>query len=173
MQPTLATERANPSTDDAQRRRMLDLERRVAAMEATAEAGAHPQAEAKVAPEDLEAEQHRNVEMHEQAVARHWEEPVDKAWSSTTAKLFEDDFDTLEQKEGLKLVSVDCRTRSCLATVEWKTFDEAQQGFDAILHHLYAANCTREILLPEPNDRTRPYQATAVFNCEAWRSAQR
>jgi FtsZ-interacting cell division protein YlmF len=151
------------------------LEKRLSAVESAAEAGAPEppsQGAEELTPEVLEASRLRRVEMHQRAIDEHWKEPVDKAWASSTASQFEEDFGAIEEKSGLKLMSVDCKSQSCVATVEWKNYDEAQQKYDEILHHSYATNCTREILLPEPANKAVPYQATAVFNCKGSREPQ-
>ena len=49
--------------------------------------------------------------------------------------------------------------------MEWKNYDEAVSSWSTAVEHNYEVNCSREILLPEPPDRSAPYHATMVMTC--------
>lgn len=165
---------AQQEAGDIQGARLRELEKRLAAMETMVDSGASPQDEPHPpTPEDIEAQRGQLLSKHQEAIENHRREPVDSSWSRSTSELFTSDIESLAEKADLKLIEVDCKSRSCLATVEWKSFSEAQSNYSALLHHSYAANCSREILLPEPDDLAAPYQATAVFDCAGWRESQR
>lgn len=80
------------------------------------------------------------------------------------------DLGEIAQTSSFELVQTECRTTSCLATMQWPTYGKAQAEWRKLLHHGYQANCSREITLPEPSDETAPYQATLVLDCEGWRA---
>lgn len=164
---------AHQEAGDIQGARLHELEKRLAAIETAVDGGALPQDEPHPpTPEEIEAQKARLLSNHQEAIEKHRREPVDSSWSRSTTELFTSDIESLEEKADLKLISVDCKTRSCIATIEWKSFNEAQSNYGAILHHPYAANCSREILLPEPDEPADPYQVTVVFDCAGWREAQ-
>ncbi|WP_437937365.1 hypothetical protein [Sorangium sp. So ce341] len=60
---------------------------------------------------------------------------------------------------------VDCRTNTCAAVLEWKNYEDAVSSWSTAVEHNYDVNCSREILLPEPSDRSAPYQATMIMTC--------
>lgn len=161
------SERAAPAPADDTAARVVRLERQVEGLSGalrTARAAPAP------APADSEAAaEHARV-----AELASWEEKkrglqgeaVDPKWSAKASDSFIDDLAGLSQDNGFSVVAADCRTTQCAVVVEWPSYDEATAHFDALLHHNYQVNCSRETLLPEPGESAAgPYQVTVLFNC--------
>lgn len=99
-------------------------------------------------------------------------EPVDASWSSATTKLFEEDVSMLGATEQFELVRTQCRTNTCSVTVQWDDYRGALDHYASLLHRDYKVSCTREVVLPEPDRREEPYQATVLFDCTRLRARQ-
>jgi hypothetical protein len=121
----------------------------------------------------LDENKHREqlLARHEASIAGHQQQPVDHKWASTTATSFQADIGSFAEHAKLSLVSVDCRTTTCIATVEWASYENAIKNYERLLHFNYKANCQRQVLLPAPQDRSRPYRETVYFDCAEWRTA--
>lgn len=96
---------------------------------------------------------------HQQLIDQVRSEPTDRAWSSTASAAFHREL----SEEGVTVVDVDCRSTSCVATVEWPSLAAARHGFEAVLQTDYANNCEREITLPTPADPEARLRAEVVF----------
>jgi hypothetical protein len=66
---------------------------------------------------------------------------------------------------GFEVSSVDCRSVTCVAKLNWESFEHARETYADVLHYAYDANCAREIILPRPADPSLNYDATVIFNC--------
>lgn len=117
-------------------------------------------------PPDLETYRAEHLADHEAAIAKHWASPVDPSWSGKSASSFQKDLGDVASKGKFDVVRVDCRSSSCLGTLEWSSYDDAKRNFENVLVHSYDVNCAREIFLPEPANAQARYQATAVFDCK-------
>jgi hypothetical protein len=73
-----------------------------------------------------------------------------------------------EMPQGFQVLGVDCRTTRCEATLSWPSYTAASQSFDKVL--TTKMGCASSILLDEPEDPTKPYQAHAHYDCEGMRA---
>ncbi len=164
--------RAAPVPADDTAARVVRLERQVEGLSGALRT-AHPApapapADPETAADALDIEHARVSELAA------WEEKkrglqgeaVDPKWSAKASDSFIDDLAGLSQENGFSVVAADCRTTQCAVVVEWPSYDDATAHFDALLHHNYQINCSRETLLPEPGESAAgPYQVTVLFNC--------
>lgn len=114
-------------------------------------------------PEEIEAHRIATERAFMERVARHrlalrdesfvaeYEEPLRTALASQRI-----------QDAGAQLLSVDCRTNTCLATFRWEDFGSAAGGWQPILH-TPDVRCAREIVLPQPSDPDASYDGHALF----------
>jgi hypothetical protein len=111
---------------------------------------------------------------HEEDVRRHQQEPIDVRWSTSAVKSLEKNLTQMKGRASFELVSVSCRTSSCLVSVRWKDYATAKRDYTALLHEPYEVNCARKIILPEPPREDSPYSATLIMQCspEERRSGQ-
>jgi hypothetical protein len=112
-----------------------------------------------------------HLDAHRAAIAEHQRQPRDPRWASAAESAFRRDLTAL-QDLGADDVTVDCRMTTCTAELQWPSFHDAQEKYTNVLHAEMSMNCGREILLPQPEDATQPYRATAVFRCERARAEQ-
>ena len=113
-------------------------------------------------PADLD-KQHQAE--RERLIDEHDREPRNRKWASEAeAKLTENL--AVIGKGKFEAVRVDCRSSTCMATVEWPSYREARAGHMDLLHMTTAVNCIREITVPPPADPEARYQGTMVMtNC--------
>lgn len=112
-------------------------------------------------PEQAGAE---HVARHEGLVASVRNESLDEKWSSRASLAFTQDMDSISAAAGgLRVIDVDCRTTSCVATVEWPNFEAARKGFTEVLHGRFQNNCEREVTLPNPDDVEATLRTEIVF----------
>jgi hypothetical protein len=140
----------------------LEAECRSAPAASSAETPTHDsQGEGPAPAEAREAQAAR----HALAIAAHRDEPIDPRWARETASAFEDDLAKIAARAHFTIERVDCRSASCLASVTFSRYADAQVGWGHLLHGDYRVACAREITLDEPADPTAPYQTTMVVDC--------
>jgi hypothetical protein len=154
--------------------RLARLEHKVAAQKAQKQAGETGE-ELDESVADAPVHQPRpNIEESRQARIASWEdrlekhaqEPVDAAWARDTQTELQQEVSSLASKANFKFVRAHCGTTTCSATVEWKDYGAAVRNYSSLLHYRYKNGCLREVLLPEPDDKSRTYQATVLYDCE-------
>jgi hypothetical protein len=153
------------------------LEQRLAALEAKRRAGEDESSNGSegASPALGEGPQSADVaSAREETLARwserlrdHDAEPVDRAWSDAATASLQKDVGDLAEAEQFDLVAVKCKSHTCSATVQWPDYGRAVQGYTSLLHHSYEASGTREVLLPEPENREQRYQATVLYDYSA------
>jgi hypothetical protein len=112
------------------------------------------------------AEHHRRL--HADAIELHRGDARDPEWAHATERTLGGDLNKVgAQPVGtFELMSIDCKTTSCLANLRWRSYGEAVNGFAGALHFNYSLPCGTRILLPEPVNPEQSYEATLIFDCE-------
>jgi len=121
-------------------------------------------------PPELAREQAR--ESANQREASHNAEVRDPVWAQRANAEFSEDLSALGGANHLRVESVECRSRTCFAYVNWPSFREANQSRSDLLHHDYRQNCSRLVYLPPPEDPSAPYRARIDFDCAGIRSPE-
>lgn len=138
------------------------LERRLAELSARSE----PAAPLAPPPRPSREEARQQLlAQHQQQLDRHSREPVDPSWAREAQGSFTSDFVGLAQGQPFEVRGVDCRSTTCVTTLEWPSYAEATQGYALLLQHAYRLDCARTLLLPEPADVTARYQAQLLLDC--------
>jgi hypothetical protein len=115
--------------------------------------------------EDPKAERARQIALHHTAIDQHYQEPRDPKWERKTEAKLGEDLRAFATQRHFELDEVDCRARSCVATVEFPSYNDAQAGWKALLFHGNLAGCGTEITLDEAQDPTAPYRTTIFYDC--------
>jgi hypothetical protein len=131
------------------------------------ELSARPEPSAPLATPRPSAEEAREqlFQQHQQQLDRHSREPVDASWAREAQGAFASDFAALTQGQSFQVRRIDCRSTTCVTTLEWPSYAEATQGYALLLQHAYDMDCVRSILLPEPADLSARYQADLFLDC--------
>lgn len=114
---------------------------------------------------DSEVERRRVHDEWQAQLDAHARQPVDGSWAPEARASYDRDLRLLTERVDARLLDTDCRTDRCTGTVEFSSFDDAVVGYESFLHGDYAINCACGTILPEPEDRARPYVATFLFDC--------
>jgi hypothetical protein len=108
-------------------------------------------------------------------IAQHYAAPTDAKWAAAAEASLASDFESLSAlpNAGFKLVNTDCRTDSCVAMLEWDSFNQANGRTGLVVHHHYALNCAREIRLADPpGEPGSSYSTTVLFDCTELRAGR-
>ncbi len=120
--------------------------------------------EASLAMDEDEARARAEEEFGEY-VEQHEDEPVDPDWAAEANAAFSDGIERLGESHDFELVSLECRSSSCLAQVEWPTQTAAQSHWGALLHEPYGMNCSRGVLVSQPEEPGGTTSARVLFEC--------
>ncbi|MBM7119200.1 hypothetical protein [Archangium primigenium] len=107
----------------------------------------------------------RLLRYQQERLDQHARAPGDATWSRGARDAFGADFAALTREQPFTVRDIDCRSHTCVTTLEWPSYAEAVQGHAHLLRHPFAMDCTRSILLPEPEDPTARYQARLFLDC--------
>jgi len=120
----------------------------------------------------MDRERERGQQAASSREEEHNREERDPIWSARANADFGSDLAGLGASHQLRVESVDCRSRSCFAYVNWPTFREARASTSDLLHHDYRQNCARLVYLPPPENPDVPYRARVDFNCTNLRTPE-
>jgi hypothetical protein len=141
--------------------RHTDLEKRVRAIEV----GSPSKGAARsVVPPEVQAKLHR--ELHAARIARHDREQLDPEWSAATTKLVVGQLDAEAVELKYKVSRVDCRSVSCVVSLEWPSRSASLPAESALVRSLVDMPCTREVLFDDAPDPSGKIGATMVLECE-------
>ena len=116
--------------------------------------------------EDLEQARDRVLGMWEEQLDDHEAAAIDSQWARSVAPQFNRDLEAIGE-EAFAVADVDCRTTTCVATLDFASYGAAQASLAGVLHHPYAVNCATTFVIPEPEDRAAAYSANVLFDCPA------
>jgi hypothetical protein len=152
--PRSAAHTAQVALPPAVDARLEALERKAA------EAAPAPQA-----PEDHEAQRQRAREAYEAVLDQHTRAPVDPVWAEPTSATLGAAMGTLGASAGGNAVvkGVDCRTDSCVATLEFPSYTAARTSYAAYVSEMYEVNCARQVMLDTPEDPESPFSVQVLF----------
>jgi hypothetical protein len=98
-------------------------------------------------------------------------EPRDPAWAAAATRALTAQYSSLASSNRFTVRTVDCRTVTCGVEFEWRDFGEAQAWHQALAQMGANPNCGTELYFGPPDDPNRPYRATLLLDCEAFRAA--
>lgn len=98
------------------------------------------------------------------SIDRHEAEPTDAGWANETETVLQRELSAALQGASDE-IEVDCRSESCLASVEFGDYTEATTMFASLLQHAYSMNCAITVAAPEPDDPSARYTTDVLFDC--------
>lgn len=124
---------------------------------------------------DPEARRAQVLAMWQGLLGEHREESRDHRWAASVEPRFETELRMIgESKElgrgAFEVSGIDCRNETCVASIDFGSFEDARQSVDELLQHHYEVNCGTTTVMPEPEDMSRPYSAELFFDCSSARS---
>ncbi|HVU52393.1 MAG TPA: hypothetical protein VHL80_16980 [Polyangia bacterium] len=101
-------------------------------------------------------------------IDRHNQEPIDTAWSPATTQAIQERLSAGESSDGAKVKQVECRSKTCTATLTFPSPSEAlsyiQQGGKAA-SNAAVASCNGSIMIPTPPTSAGAYDLTVLYTC--------
>lgn len=166
--------------DDATSARLLALERRVtelSARPALAPAPAPvsaPQAQPAPTrepnmdplPPDPKAQEEMVHVAFEQQVEAAMHDPVDAAWANTAGRTLHDELQSLRgNDERYRIVRVDCRTRTCLAELDFTNFADARSQLGRLVVETNLEGCASTGHIDPTEDPASRSKMRLLFDC--------
>ena len=133
--------------------------------------GPGPESSSAGRVDPAEAMQERTAR-HAGFLDAHNRESQDPKWSASAQHAISARLSELVSGSGGNILAVDCRTTTCVADIEWPSFDAANAGgFRKLAQQaFYEENCYRELWADFATDPKASYSVKLVFNCEAARA---
>lgn len=110
----------------------------------------------------------KELSYREEFIDKHNQEPVDSAWSQTTNQSLHEQLVAAETRDGAKLKQVDCRSKTCIATLEFPTPSDALtyvQAGGKTATSAAAKVCNGSIMIPTPPTGAGSYDLTVLYTC--------
>jgi len=122
-------------------------------------------------PLDLAEMRRREVQAHHAVIARHMREPGDATWAPESEKRLRAFLSPLAAREKFRVVSVDCRTTSCVAELSFPSYAAAQSKWRSVLNAHNPVGCGTQIALEEPHGEATGHELSVVYDCTEVRHA--
>jgi hypothetical protein len=125
-------------------------------------AASSPAAGTRTAP-GLGAEERRAA--FAATIAAHAREPLDATWARQTAALVDSGLAASGTEGGYVVRGVDCRSQTCVAELEWPSYELAAEGYQSALTASFGRPCATEIVIPEPIPAGGSHRAQLHVRC--------
>ena len=103
-------------------------------------------------------------QMWRDAMNYHEQQPTDDDFARVAAPLLEDALVALGEELGFAFVNQDCRTKICVATLMWDTYEAAMAAGMKAVARSRDVNCSVGTILPVPDDPTAPYESNIFYD---------
>ncbi len=162
---------APPSAElQALARELADLRARVSANEKDGAASAAPSAPAQVTEEEHELQVQKTVATFHTALAQHDRDAVDPSLAPRASRVLKKDFERLAANGNFDVKSVDCRTTTCVADVDFKDKQAAVTHWKSLLNAHLDVNCGIQMVLDAQVHGDDPYPTRVLMDCEEARA---
>jgi hypothetical protein len=99
-------------------------------------------------------------------------EPLDTSWAEDAKNKLREDL-LLFNDANFLIKDVDCRSVSCRALLEFKSYEAARKQATELAGYSYTYNCSKEVFTPQVDVAEASYQATLYLNCKDFRTYQK
>jgi hypothetical protein len=166
-----STETSSQPDDEATRRVVAQLGHRIESLESQRDQHGPEDSGAPIAqpsiPSPLSPEEERRItEEHFRArVEEHLNEPIDQDWARRMGQAVGERVGSASGRYGFRTVGLECRSSTCLATIEWPPTSDARSSFGGFMSRMVDPECGREGYLFRPDDPNSTSQAQVLFLC--------
>jgi hypothetical protein len=127
------------------------------------------QRDARETPPEMPTEEQARAEFSK-LVEAHERDAKDPDWGPTSTALLEASLRAESQRGMFSTVSVDCRTTTCVATLEWTSPEAAEQRSRWVAAAPLATNCSRQLRLSDTPGGDGARRAVLLLDCADWRA---
>ncbi|XXF80484.1 hypothetical protein P2318_12240 [Myxococcaceae bacterium GXIMD 01537] len=125
-------------------------------------------------PPDAREEQQRFHATFEQMVETALRDPVDSAWASKAGRVLQGELETLRGgEERYRIVSVDCRTRTCLAELDFPNLSDARSQLGKLVMGTNLEGCASTGYISPTEEPLSHSKMRILFDCDRSREARR
>lgn len=118
-------------------------------------------------PPSPEESRRLHVERQAQMILAHNAESRDSKWADATEREIATAIGGIARDAGTgRLSAVDCREASCVAVLEWPSYEAATRDHSDFIAMNSMGDCAKHLLLEEPADRSGVYRAPLILSCE-------
>ena len=129
-----------------------------------------PFAGAPPPPADLAAETARIRSSFSEKLAKHSAQPTDATWARSTEGILRDALSDTGKKAGFRTADVSCRTTSCVANLEWDSYEAMRANLHTAYESNHNVNCARWALAPEDQNAGGRVTVPLILDCTDWKS---
>ena len=131
-----------------------------------------PSSEAPPTPEpfDRAAATERVKKAFAEKLAGHSAQPANPAWSKSTEGVLRRGLENTAKTAGFRVSSVDCRTTSCVADLEWDTYSAMRQNLHTAVESSYDTLCARAAMPPDEGRAGDKVTVPLILDCADWKS---
>jgi hypothetical protein len=156
-----------PADTSVSDRRIEQLERRLAEMEARAASAVRQEVPVSdPAAPAMTTEQRKELHRaeHRRALEDHARESLDPAWARATTVALTTALRPIAARSEAAVVSVDCRSATCVADLEWPNLPTAARGWRPVLEGDYD-RCSVRVTLDDAVDPKQRFRTRVLFTC--------
>lgn len=170
--------RVRDAHDEATAARLLALERRVAELSSQPAPQAAPAPQVAPAvpqppgvgpetPLDVKEQERLIHETFERQVATARSESIDASWADKTGRLLQDELRTLRgPEERYRVVTIDCRSHTCLAELDFQNPTEARSQIGRLVANTNLPGCGSTGYLDPAEDPSSHSKMRLLFDCD-------
>jgi hypothetical protein len=122
------------------------------------------------APADLAAETERVRMSFAEKLAKHSAQPTDTTWARSTEGILREGLSDAAKKAGFRTVDISCRTTSCVANLEWDSYEAMHANLHTAYESSHNANCARWALAPDDQNTGGKVTVPLFLDCTDWKS---
>jgi hypothetical protein len=101
---------------------------------------------------------------HRKALDDHKRETLDPSWARDTAETLATTLRPITASAAASLVNLDCRSKTCVADIEWADFPAAMRGWKSVLQADYD-RCSVRVTLDDARDPNTRFRTSVLFTC--------
>lgn len=124
--------------------------------------------ERPVTEEEMEAGKQAVEERWLADIGQHWDSQRHEAWASSVEPQVVIELTKLSERFSFEIGDVDCRTDTCVASLDWPDYRSAEANFVNVVQRTNQEGCATQITLPDAadvEDPNAPIQAELLFRC--------
>jgi hypothetical protein len=118
-------------------------------------------------PMDYEREPFSEATYRTLRLTQHDQERANPHWAKATERVLFAELSDFGHDAGFDVSNIDCRSTTCVATLKWSSYSDAQQAAAKIVERRYSKKCGKELFLAPTEGSSSSYEASLLLDCES------
>jgi len=102
---------------------------------------------------------------HRSMIEAHFREERDPAWASTAEASLRNQLAPIAQRNGARMTTIDCRTRTCVSTATFPSYEIARQNWGNVVTVPVRARCSSATTLEGAPRPKTSFDVQTVYTC--------